>query len=301
MDKQKFIHEDVYKFIFENSSDAIMLTTPDGKVYRANPAACEMFGRSEDEIISGGRDILVDSSDTRLKKALKERIQNGSVNAELTFLKKDGSKFPGQVSSNIFKDDEGNIWTTMIIRDITGLKKAEEAMLKLHEETAQMAKSDYLTGILNRRGFIEKLYEEMERVKRNPGNICLVMIDIDYFKNINDQYGHLVGDAILKNFSGLLVNFTRPYDIVGRYGGDEFILLLPDTSYDEALMVADRIRVITEEQEMIIESRRVKFTVSIGIAHFDHEADLTLDELISQVDDNMYRAKKKRNCVYKYE
>jgi two-component system, cell cycle sensor histidine kinase and response regulator CckA len=115
---------------FETSLDAILLTTPDGSIDAANPAACQMFGRSEAEIIEVGRNGIVDVSDPRLSLALEERARTGRFSSELEFIRKDGQKFPGEVASALFKDHEGRDRLSMIIRDITDRKHAEEA---LHE------------------------------------------------------------------------------------------------------------------------------------------------------------------------
>jgi len=118
---------DHYRQLFENSIDAVLLTAPDGSIYAANPAACRMFGRSEEEIKQIGRGVL-DASDPRLAPALEERARTGSFHGELTFLRGDGSKFPGEISTQIFKTKDGFERTSIIIRDVTERKRAEEAL-----------------------------------------------------------------------------------------------------------------------------------------------------------------------------
>ncbi len=120
--------ENRYRALFENSIDAVLLTVPDGRVLAANPEACRIFGRTEEEICSVGRAGLVDLTDPRLSKGLAEREHTGRVRGEVTFIRKDGTRFPGEVSSVIFKDRDGNAKTSMVIRDITERKHAEEAL-----------------------------------------------------------------------------------------------------------------------------------------------------------------------------
>ncbi|MBI5953747.1 MAG: PAS domain S-box protein [Chloroflexi bacterium] len=120
--------EERYRLLFESSLDAVLLTTPDGDIHAANPAACLMFGRTEEDIKQVGRDGLVDTSDPRLQPALEERARTGQYFGELTFLRKDGTKFPGEISSPLFKDRHGHDQTSMVIRDITGRKRAEEVL-----------------------------------------------------------------------------------------------------------------------------------------------------------------------------
>ncbi len=133
--------EERYRSLFENSMDGVMLTIPDGNVLKANPAACRIFGRSEAEICRVGRAGVVDMSDPRLSKAIEERARTGRFTGELIFQRKDGTKFPGEISSAIFKDTEGKPKTSMIVRDISERKQAEthrEAVLeeirKLNED-----------------------------------------------------------------------------------------------------------------------------------------------------------------------
>ncbi|PKN17013.1 MAG: hypothetical protein CVU71_17865 [Deltaproteobacteria bacterium HGW-Deltaproteobacteria-6] len=120
--------EERYRLLFNSSYDAILLTTPDGEILAANPAACRIFGRSEDEIKTAGRAGILDNTDPRLAAALAERARTGKFTGELTFLRKDGSTFPGEVSTALFQDREHQDRTSMIIRDITERKKAEAAL-----------------------------------------------------------------------------------------------------------------------------------------------------------------------------
>lgn len=291
-----FIQNDHYKFIFENSLDAILLTRPDGTIYRANPAACKMLQRTEAELVGMGREGVVDREDPRLEPALRERAEKGEIKTELTFVRKDGIKFPVYLTSVLFKDEDGNSWTTMIVRDITLEKQAEQELKILHEKTAYKAVYDYLTGVLNRTGFIEKLQAEMAIIKPKS-SMGLIMLDIDRFKQINDSYGHVIGDKILKSFALELSKNIRPNDILGRYGGDEFIICLPDTNHVEAVQIAERLRQHIEKMELEFDARLIKVTASFGVAVYHSTSKEDIDELISRVDNSMYRAKKQRNYV----
>ena len=125
--------EEKYGLLYDNSMDAILLTSPDGSIQAANPAACAMFQRTEEEIIRGGRNSIVDITDTRLTMALAERTRNGRFTGELTFLRKDGTRFPGEVSSSLFNDRHGNTRSSMIIRDISERKEIEDALRESEE------------------------------------------------------------------------------------------------------------------------------------------------------------------------
>jgi PAS domain S-box-containing protein len=122
--------EERYRLLFSTSNDAILLTAPDGRVFAANPAACRVFGRTEEEITAAGRDGLVDTTDPRLAVALKERARMGAYHGELTLLRKDGAKFSGEVSTALFQDEKGKPRSSMIIRDITDRKESEQRLLE---------------------------------------------------------------------------------------------------------------------------------------------------------------------------
>jgi len=292
------IQESHYRFIFEYSFDAILLTSPDGKVYRANKAACEIFQRDEDDLRRVGRDGVVDTSDSRLIPALKEREEKGKVRAVLNLFRKDGTKFPADCTSAIFRDSEGKRWTAMIIRDMTAFNQAKDSQNKVEEETKYFATHDYVTGILNRRAFVQKLEIEMARSDREKKPLCLILIDLDYFKQVNDQYGHLTGDEVLRQSARRLGENLRPYDILGRFGGDEFIVCLPDTDLIEAASVAERLRSQIQGMEMRHNSLKFNITASLGVVCYLFAANEELDAFISRADDNMFKAKSVRNSVY---
>jgi len=292
------IRDKYYRFIFENSFDAILLSSLDGAIYRANAAACEMFQRSEEELCRIGHSGIVDRSDPRLEQATMEREAKGKVSAELNFTRKDGSVFPAVCASAIFKDDEEKTWVVIIIHDITTLKDAENALRKANEETAHFAAYDYLTGILNRRVFIEKLQQEMERSKRDRTSLSLLLLDIDRFKQINDTLGHTCGDIVLKDLAHLLTENLRPYDVLGRFGGDEFMICMPNTTCEEASTIAERLRSCIEHSEFSCDINSIKVTISIGFDCFHAASCEDADSFITKVDENMYHAKKQRNCVF---
>ncbi len=133
--------EDRYRMLFNNSMDAVMLTLPEGRILSANPAACEMFGRTEEEICAIGRNGLVAPDDPRLAKFLEERERTGRMSGELLFIRKDGSRFPGEASSLSFKDSQGALRTSMVIHDITDRKQKEEELGKLNRTLQAKSRS----------------------------------------------------------------------------------------------------------------------------------------------------------------
>jgi diguanylate cyclase (GGDEF)-like protein len=174
-----------------------------------------------------------------------------------------------------------------IICDI-GAVSLQNSML--YSQTLELAIKDGLTGLYLRRYFLERLKEEISRSFRNNSECSFLMIDIDNFKNYNDEYGHTAGDIVLKAISRVILNFADS-GIACRYGGEEFSMLLPDTSKKEAMRIADNIRKAVKKED--IELRRVKthVTVSIGVAAFPEDA-MVQDELIMKSDERLYKAKR---------
>ena len=292
------IREECYQYLFENMLEAVLLTSPDGKIYRANPAACELFGRTEEDICSIGREGLVDGQDPRIIQALQIRKKTGEYSGELNYIKKDGTIFPAESSSKVFLDAAGQQWTALIIRDISQRKTQEHENLLARKTMEYQASYDYLTGVLNRRSFLEKLGLELEIQDIRNKPVCVLMMDLDYFKNINDQYGHIYGDQVLKQFAELVSKSLRPKDFMGRYGGDEFIVYLPDTTMEGGLLTAERLRSTLEKESRDTLHLESPLTVSIGVTCRNEQNLIDRDQLLQVIDENMYKAKVQRNCVF---
>ena len=180
--------------------------------------------------------------------------------------------------------------------------KIGERIVKLEQRVQQLARTDHLTGVLNRRAFTERMEEEVHRCRREDSTFSLIMIDIDYFKRVNDRYGHSAGDVVLQRFANILTESTRPYDKVARYGGEEFIVCLPDANISRSRSVAERMRKKVEEAEIMLPDRpqSIQITASFGTASFTPEFKEDLDLLIKEADDALYRAKsegRNRVCV----
>jgi diguanylate cyclase (GGDEF)-like protein/PAS domain S-box-containing protein len=178
-------------------------------------------------------------------------------------------------------------------KDITERKQLEERL-------GHMATHDPLTGLYNRGELDRLLLEEVQRSARYSHPLSVLMIDVDHFKGINDTYGHQVGDEVLRNLAQMLTSFLRAMDHAGRYGGEEFLITLPETTATEAQVVAERIRKgIADSSVALSSGLDISFTVSIGVAtHPDHGVDE--DSVLSAADEALYRAKnsgRNRVCV----
>ncbi|AOJ07982.1 sensor domain-containing diguanylate cyclase [Burkholderia mayonis] len=182
------------------------------------------------------------------------------------------------------------------ISDVTHVsvmqREREEAVAKLQE----YANRDGLTGIANRRFFEARLRDEFERWQRYGGNLSVLLFDLDHFKTINDRFGHVVGDNVLRMMARRVADVVRSQDTFGRFGGEEFALLLPCTSLDEAMHVAEKIRQTIGSTPIEAEGALVPVTASVGGAAA-HAGALTHETLVNEADAALYRAKRQgRNC-----
>jgi diguanylate cyclase (GGDEF)-like protein/PAS domain S-box-containing protein len=161
---------------------------------------------------------------------------------------------------------------------------------RLFEQVQRLAVTDPLTNLHNRRYFFEVAHRELERARRYQSPLSLIMIDIDRFKEVNDTHGHLIGDLVLKHIADRLKAQLREIDVLCRYGGEEFVVLLPDTALDAAYQVAERLRQAIVQSPIQAEGNQVKITTSLGVAHMD-EACHQIDDLIRYADQALYQAK----------
>ena len=166
------------------------------------------------------------------------------------------------------------------------------------EDAELLARTDFLTGMNNRRSFYELCEASFKAARRYGHDLAAILFDIDQFKNINDAHGHAVGDEVLKSLSQIVADTCRRSDVAGRVGGEEFAILLPHTNAQSAHDLAERLRNRMEQSVVHLEGGDVKFTASFGVAQMPEECD-SLDELVSMADGAMYRAKKRgRNGVF---
>ncbi|PXF29057.1 hypothetical protein WH50_22750 [Pokkaliibacter plantistimulans] len=189
----------------------------------------------------------------------------------------------------------------LVCNDITLFKRVELALQKAQIELARQAMTDELTGLPNRRHFMQQLDNECQRAHRYGHATSLAVIDIDHFKKINDGYGHLKGDDVLRHFAEVLTQQLRKNDVVGRLGGEEFALLLPETSQDSARAVIARLqqRLAGENLESIAPG--FSYTFSAGVAECQSTPQFCCTDWIRTADEALYQAKAAgRNCVVVY-
>ena len=178
------------------------------------------------------------------------------------------------------------------------LKQSETALRNALQEVERLAITDSLTSLYNRRHLFELADREFQRARRYQLPLSVMMVDIDEFKRVNDTYGHAIGDQVLQGVAECCRKELRGVDVIGRYGGDEFVALLPETGLSEACQVAERLRKTIAERVLDTKAGRVTVTVSLGIAVLDDD-QLTPETLLDHADQSLYRAKQNgRNRVW---
>lgn len=183
---------------------------------------------------------------------------------------------------------------------VFGLKQLFRQMHDQKDEMEKLAQTDFLTGLNNRRYFMERGGQELIRALRYKSEVSFLMLDIDFFKKVNDTYGHQTGDVVLKEVARHCQKTLRSIDIIGRLGGEEFAIFLPEAACEVAFEVAERLRKGIEQRPMAhVEDKPIYVTVSIGLFSGLHEGD-TLEKLLEQADQGLYAAKESgRNRVSK--
>jgi len=280
--------------------DAIVMIDEQGCVTFWNPAAEQIFGYSREKIL--GKDlhrILVpDEHLYQLHIQAFERFRlTGQGNAigktlELKAKRKDGREIDVELSLSALKFK--NAWNAVgIVRDISERKRLEEEKKRKEEQLRRLSVTDPLTNTYNRRYFVQKVEEEIERAKRLGSKFSIVMLDIDHFKKINDKFGHNAGDLVLKSMTQIIKNRIRKIDTLARWGVEEFVILLPDTPVKNAVTLAEDLRKKLSQMDIPGVGR---VTASFGVAGYCPGDNV--DSLVNKADNMMYEAKVAcRNCM----
>ena len=178
----------------------------------------------------------------------------------------------------------------LVIYDVTDEAVNRLGMQSLNRQLEEISRVDGLTGLYNRRFWEEQFDMEYKRDKRNESTSSLIMLDIDHFKKVNDKYGHPAGDDVIKALAGIIKKATRETDMPGRYGGEEFAIILPDTPVANVEFVAERIRRLVENAIVVHDEVEISFTVSIGIAGFE-QTYVDSTQWLDAADKALYQAK----------
>jgi len=172
------------------------------------------------------------------------------------------------------------------------IKLLQDALKRTNEQLVELSIRDVLTGLYNRRHFMEILEKEFDRTQRYGSKLAFLMIDMDHFKHINDTYGHIAGDRVLVEVAKVFLKGLRKNDVVGRYGGEEFAMILPGNDIEGARIVAERYRVAIENLKIEFGSVSISLSATFGCSSAPHPRVKTINDLINIADDALYRGKK---------
>ncbi len=219
---------------------------------------------------------------------------NRPVTGNIDFMRQDCTFFP-------IRNDRGTVeYVCLAVSDVTDSSIYETQLNEALTTLEALSRVDGLTGISNRAYFEKRLRDEFKRAKRFQQNLSFLMMDLDRFKNINDTYGHLAGDEVLRTVAKEIVEEIRAIDLVGRYGGEEFAVFLPQTSREGAMAVAERIRQTVAAHPVSFDEHLISVTLSVGLTEYTPEMK-THQEMIDEADQALYQAKKEgRNRVIGY-
>ena len=282
-----------YRRLFEAAQDGILiLNAATGAITDVNPFLIRMLGYSREEFVQkklwevgAFRDVKA-SQEAFAALQEEEHIRY----EDLPLRTKDGRLIDVEFISNVYRVGKENV-IQCNIRDISARKQAQDALLKSQALLLEQSVRDHLTGLFNRRYMEATLERELLRAERKQLSLGVIMLDVDDLKRINDTWGHAAGDASLRLLGGLLLHHVRGEDIACRYGGDEFILILPDASALVTLERAEQIVKLARWSYLQLDGQNLAaVTLSVGVALFPQHGQ-TSEEILKAADAALYEAK----------
>lgn len=287
-------HEYIHA-VLDSVNDAVFVNDArTGQIIDVNRRMCEIYGYRREEALQLSIGQLSLDQEPYSESVALDKLRwvqsEGAQTFEWIARKKSGHLFWVEVNIRfaVMGGEERFIST---VHDITERKQMEE-------ELRRLSTLDSLTGLLTRRQFFTLAQQEYERFRRYHRPLALIMADIDYFKPINDQHGHLIGDQVLQTVAETLQRNLRQVDILGRYGGEEFVMVLPETDTATAQALAERLRAAIAQAVVSTAQGAVSVTLSLGVAAISDGHPMTLEQLLDSADQMLYQAKQAgRNCV----
>ena len=302
--------EERFRLAFEHAHVGMTLVDLQGRFLKMNPQICLMFGYSQGEL--EGKSIkeithpdYQNVSFSFMQQAIEGRLDHSEF--EKLYIHKSGSFVWGLVSSSLVRNAAGvPLYFIAHIQDITARKQTESELLNLKESLEEanrelqtalareqtLSHTDVLTGIHNRRHLFELAGQKLAVALRYQQPLAVMMMDIDHFKKVNDTFGHAVGDQMLKSVTQIACAKLRSADVIGRYGGEEFVILLPMTNAQQAILSAERIRAGVAALRVPTEKGDASATLSIGIVEINHELSMeAVEDVFRRADQAMYAAK----------
>ena len=290
----------------DSAASGVVITDRNGNIIWVNPAVCNMTGYRVDELIGQRPSILKSGHhNDKFYADLWSVITAGNTwQGAIINRRKDGSEYHEDQTIAPVRNRSGEITHFIAIKqDVTKRVRAEQALREtrdelaqriievesLHEQLREQAVRDPLSNLFNRRYLDETLPRELARASRDGAHICLIMIDIDHFKGINDHYGHATGDEALVKLANILSSQSRVGDVVCRYGGDEFAVMLLSAKLEDGVHIAESWRQSFSSTALNTSSTLIYCTISVGVAEWIHGE--TASELFARADAALYLAK----------
>jgi len=282
-----------YRRLFEAAQDGILiLDAQTGAITDVNPFLIKMLGYSREEFVEKKLWEVGAFKDIEASQEAFEALQKNEYirYEDLPLKAKNGKLIDVEFVSNVYLvGDEKVIQCN--IRDITERKQAQDALLQSQALLREQSVRDHLTGLFNRRYMEETLERELLRAARKQLSLGIIMLDVDQFKHFNDTHGHAAGDLILRELGSLLFRQVRGEDVACRYGGDEFMLILPDASREVTRERAERICAYARQFRLQFEGQSLAtVTLSLGVAVFPEHGSASM-EILRAADAALYRAK----------
>lgn len=289
--------------LFEAAQDGILILDAEtGQIQEANKFLIELLGYSREEFLGKKLWEIGAFIDIEKSKTIFQELQTtGYVRYEdLPLRTKDGRLINVEFVSNVYEVDRLKV-IQCNIRDITVRRNLELERIESNKKLEEMALKDSHTGLYNHHYLKEALEANFSKAEREAGLLSVIMMDLDYFKSINDVYGHAFGDLILKQFGAWLIKTIRPYDVAIRYGGEEFLIISPDTCRNGALILANRILDKIRLLDFGDKGRSIKLKLSLAVAAYPEDDVYNDIELLSLADQILNKAKENggnRVCSY---
>ncbi len=284
--------------LFQISADALCVSASDARIIEANPALLGVLGLTQNDVVGRPFLFMVHPDDMEATVAQVSGLGRGETTLlfENRIIGANGEPRWFQWSARA-DHSNGRIYASG--RDITNLHLHRERLQQTQselktalEELTRIAHIDQLTGILNRRAFQERALGEVSRCMRDNTPIGVAIFDIDRFKLINDEHGHPVGDSVLREVAQRIDACRRGYDIVGRWGGEEFVALFPGATYADAQLAAERVALAVSARPIVIGQLSIDVRVSGGVVSRSGSHARSFDELVKLADDALLKAKR---------
>ena len=283
-----------YKELMDNLFDGVYFVDSTRTIRYWNKAAETITGFTADDVLgkSCSDDILfhVDDEGRNFCNELcplgKSAKDGSSLETELYLRHKEGHRIPVAIRITPIRDTSGEIIGTL---ELFGDISSKSATLLRIKELEKLSMTDSLTRIANRRYLESELQNRLQELVRFNWPFGLLYMDLDHFKDINDTFGHEVGDLVLKAVAQTVVTNVRPFDLFGRWGGEEFISIMRNVDKDSLFHVGDRLRMLVEAGDIVIENKKVNVTVSLGGTMA--RPDDTVERLVNRADRLMFKSK----------